>query len=212
MQNLVLYAFVVLITCMTPGPGVLCTLSSALRNGRPYALVAPTGNALGLLFTSIVSATGLGAVLTASASLYITVQTAGALVLFILGVRNWRAPVVDLARPLEQGARRNRKDTWSILSASFLLQTTNPMSIVFLLSLLPQFIHVADDYVPRVSLLIAIFVGTCWLVHIVYSFTAIYIRRYLKGESFSRILNRTSAILFWLMASSVFFSVVKKLF
>lgn len=61
-----------------------------------------------------------------------------------------------------------------------------------------------DDYVPRITLLIGLFVVLVWAVHVLYSYTAALAGRRMKGKIFYMILNRTSAVLFWLLAAGVF--------
>lgn len=64
-----------------------------------------------------------------------------------------------------------------------------------------------DDYVPRITLLIGLFVVLVWAVHVLYSYTAAFARRRMKGKIFYMILNRTSAVLFWLLAAGVFWNI-----
>ncbi len=66
MHDLALYCLVVLVTCVTPGAGVIYTVTSALRGGMRTALCAPLGNLAGVTAVSALSATGLGALLAAS--------------------------------------------------------------------------------------------------------------------------------------------------
>lgn len=64
-----------------------------------------------------------------------------------------------------------------------------------------------DDYVPRITLLIGLFVVLVWAVHVLYSYTAGFAGRRMKGKTFYMILNRTSAVLFWLLAAGVFWNI-----
>ena len=59
----------------------------------------------------------------------------------------------------------------------------------------------------RTVLLIAIFAGTCFCVHVGYSLVAACASRYLAGPRFSLWLNRLSALLFWLLAASVLWNI-----
>lgn len=90
-----------------------------------------------------------------------------------------------------------------ILTSAALLQVTNPMCIVFLLSLFPQFIDPKGSYVQQVSLMIAMFVITCWFVHIAYSYSAAAAADRWMTKSFSFWLNKISAFLFWLISVSI---------
>ncbi len=205
MNNLPLYCLVVFITGVTPGAGVLYTVTSGLRGGLKTALCAPLGNFAGTATMSVISATGLGALIAATPALYTGLQLAGAGVLLWLGWKNLHMKPVDLSRTdAAAGAARSAR---SIFLGAALLQATNPMLIVFLLSLFPQFIDPAAGYAPQAALLIAIFTGVCFCVHIGYSYTAALSSRYLSGPRFSLWLNRVSAGLFWLLGGSVIWKV-----
>lgn len=215
------YAAVALITAMTPGAGVLYTVQNAMRYGKRTFICSPIGNASGVCFMSVLSATGMGALIAASPRLYVLLQAAGALVLIWMGVRSWRAKPVDIAQlsknseKTEEGKRHSENDRslWQrrcdIYFSAALLQVSNPMLIVFLLSLFPQFIDAQEPYVPQVALLIAIFCTCCVLVHFVYSYTAATVAEKLPAATMSFWLNHVSAVLFWLMGAGVLVSIFR---
>ena len=204
MSDLALFVFVTFVTCATPGAGVLYTVSSAFRGGLVRAWQAPLGNAAGVLAMSILSATGMGAVIAASPVLFYGLQSIGALVLFWLGVKSWRAPAIDFVR-LAQSADGSAKRGSGYFWAAAVLQTTNPMLIVYLLSLLPQFVSPTEsNYAQHATILIALFALICLVVHLGYSYAACFIGSKIRGERFSFWLNRVSAVLFWLLSAGVF--------
>ncbi len=202
MQNFWMYLAVVVVTCLTPGAGVLMTVSNAFRYGKRHAFISPIGNAFGVLVMSVISATGLGALIAATPGLFYGLQLLGAALLVYFGFRSWRARSLDLGRVsqvVEERPHENRTIFWSAAS----LQATNPMLIVFLLSLMPPFIDPNADYVHAMAILIGIFVAVCLVVHLAYSYTACLAGRLLQGERFGRIINRVSAVLFWIIAAGV---------
>ena len=199
-----LFFTITVVTCVTPGAGVLYTLTNAFRYGRRRAYLSPIGNMLGCAVMSVISAAGLGAVITASPLLFAALEIAGALVLAWMGWKSWRARPMDFSRLGQLNAEKTEtKSTLGILTSAALLQLTNPMLIVFLLSLLPPFVHPEDHYAARMTLLIGIFLATVLAVHLVYSYTAALIAEHLHGELFSAVLNKTSAVLFWLCTALV---------
>lgn len=206
MTELLIYTLVSLVTCVTPGAGVLFTLTSAFRYGRPNFWKAPLGNTVGVLIMSVISATGLGAIIAASSTLFYGIQAASALVLIYLGYKNWTAPARDLSLGAQGAPVRESPNR--VFWEAVVLQATNPMLIVFLLSLMPQFMHPQDNYVVRITLLSAIFVICCLLVHLCYSFIAVTASQWLKGPKFSMALNKISAVLFWILAVMVFVSFI----
>ncbi len=155
-----------------PGPSLLFTIGRALTVGRRAALLTVIGNALGLLVQSLLVAVGLGAVLAASAAAYTVVKLAGAAYLVYLGVQAIRhrgelAGALLAARSgggepvAAQGSDRGSSDRGSSDRSSLLqgltVGLTNPKTLVFLSSLLPQFVDPASAPQPQILALGAVF-------------------------------------------------------
>lgn len=64
MKDLSVYVLVSFIACVTPGSGVLYTVTNGLRGGLRTVLASPLGTTLGVGLMSLISATGLGALIT----------------------------------------------------------------------------------------------------------------------------------------------------
>ena len=60
MKDLSVYVLVSFIACVTPGSGVLYTVTNGLRGGLRTVLASPLGTTLGVGLMSLISATGLG--------------------------------------------------------------------------------------------------------------------------------------------------------
>lgn len=204
MSELLVFAGIAFLTCVTPGAGVLYTVTSALRLGRGAFTAAPLGNFCGVVFMSVVSAAGLGAVVAASPALYGALQAVCALVLAWMGWQNWKRPAVDLASAHSlKSAVKEYGTGLTAFAGAFVLQITNPMLLVFLFSIMPPFVHPENDYVSRMALLIAVFSLICLAVHLVYGFVAAFASQYLKGKKFSWWINHVSAVVFWFLAAGV---------
>ena len=204
MQDILLFACISFLTCVTPGASVFYTVTSALRLGRSHFMAAPLGNFTGAVVMSIACAAGLGALVTSSPALFSTMQAVCGVLLAWLGWRNWVRPAVDMAVVSRTPLEKNSSSTRSAYFGAALVQTTNPMLLVFLLSLMPPFVHPGDDYVSRMALLITVFCAICLTVHLAYGFIAAYASKYLRGKRFSFWLNHISAIVFWMLACGVF--------
>ena len=197
-SSLGLFFIVVFITCITPGAGVLYTLKNAINYGKANAFLSPTGNAIGVLFMSTLAASGLGAVM------FYGLQLCGCLLLFWFGWKSWTAPAISLSSSIKSfNLKELKQERIHILTSAALLQVTNPMCIVFLLSLFPLFIDPKGSYVQQVSLMIAMFVITCWFVHIAYSYSAAAAADRWMTKNFSLWLNKISGFLFWLISVSI---------
>ena len=202
MQDIPLYIFVSFIACLTPGSGVLYTVANGFRGGLKTVLASPCGTTLGVALMSAVSATGLGALIASSPLMYAILQLVSAAVLIWLGWQSWTSASVSL-NSLSSSSAESTVTFRSIFVGAVVLQASNVMLIVFLLSLVPQFIDPSHDYVSRITLLSVLFTVVCFFVHLGYSLAAAVGSRYLAGPRFSFWLNRISAVLFWLLAVSV---------
>lgn len=76
-----------------PGPTTILVISHAISHGRTAARATVSGVVLGDLCAMTASLLGLGAVLSASATLFAVVKVIGAAYLVFLGIRLWRAKV-----------------------------------------------------------------------------------------------------------------------
>ena len=156
MKDLSVYVLVSFIACVTPGSGVLYTVTNGLRGGLRTVLASPLGTTLGVGLMSLISATGLGALITSSPALYAGLQLVSAAVLFWLGWGSWNAGAVRL----DKLGRLESNDSLtfsSIFKGALYVQASNVMLIVFLLSLMPQFIDPEITYVPQVTFMIAVY-------------------------------------------------------
>lgn len=160
MSSTALLAFVATsaVIIAVPGPSLLFTIGRALSAGRREALLTVAGNALGLLAQAVAVAVGLGAVLAASAAAYTIVKLAGASYLIYLGVQAIRHRH-ELAEALAQDDGQQARSGKRSLVQGLTVGVTNPKTLVFLSSLLPQFIDRSAAAAPQIVMLGAIFAG-----------------------------------------------------
>jgi homoserine/homoserine lactone efflux protein len=74
-------------TVLSPGPGVVMTLTNALRHGFRGTFGGILGISAGALAVATLSATGLGMLLATSAAAFIVMKYVGAIYLVYLGIR-----------------------------------------------------------------------------------------------------------------------------
>lgn len=203
-NELFLFFLLIVVTVLTPGPGVLFTISCAFRYGKRHLFLSPAAISTGVFITNVMAAAGLGVIVATSPTLYLIIQVLGILVLFYLGYRNWTASAVDLASAKENSQTNAADENMrSVFLTGVFLSITNPVLIVSLVSLFPQFIHPWENYVYKASLLVAIYSVVCFVGHVFYSSLTVLASHYLKGERVSKILNKGSALLFWLIALGI---------
>lgn len=214
MVNPSLYLLYVLTACVTvssPGPGVLMTIMKSIRHGWTGAVWAILGTGTGALVMSAISATGVGIILSHSPQAYAALRLVGAAYMVWLGIKNWRAKTVSLERVVEVEDKRET-DT-GIRPLSFFLegvtlQMTNPMLIMFFISLFPQFIDPKLSYGMQYCVLALTYFGLIFCIHSGYSIVTSRFRGLLAGERTSRWIYRIGGSIFILLALKVVIDVL----
>jgi threonine/homoserine/homoserine lactone efflux protein len=119
-----------------PGPTIILVISQAVTHGRRSVVPLVAGVLLGDFTAMTLSLLGLGAVLSASATLFNIFKWVGAIYLIYLGVKLWRLD------PKNNSIRYDAKNTSarSLLKSAFIVTALNPKSIAFFVAFLPQFI------------------------------------------------------------------------
>ncbi|PKO28997.1 MAG: lysine transporter LysE [Betaproteobacteria bacterium HGW-Betaproteobacteria-9] len=193
-----LYLVMVVLTVISPGPGLLMTLDNALARGWRVAMHGVCGLALGAALMASLSVLGLGVLVSAHALLFAALKVAGAAYLLYLAHGAW-------SRHRSVGGPAPRADgdsTWlatPLLGKGFWLQTSNPKPILFFLTVLPQ---VAVDgpsqtlSVWRTAGAIAAYALVLLLVHGSLAAVATRARPWLTSDTATRLLGRASAVLF----------------
>ncbi|MGJ5619286.1 LysE family translocator [Sulfitobacter sp. MF3-043] len=164
---------------LIPGPTVLLVLSYALSKGRSVAVASAVGVALGDLVAMTASLVGLGALVLASATLFVALKWAGALYLVWLGIKLIRSAPSDglfVSASSDVSARH-------VFGHATAVTALNPKSIAFFIAFVPQFIRADAPLLPQLSILILTFVGLAALNALAYALLADRLRRVIGHPS-----------------------------
>jgi threonine/homoserine/homoserine lactone efflux protein len=154
-----------LVVCISPGIGVVYTLSMALRRGVRAGLLASFGCTLCTVLHLGFALAGLAAVLHTTALLFQAIKFAGVVyLLWMAWATLRRGGALDLeSRASTEGAGR-------IVWRGVLLNVLNPKLPLFFVAFLPQFVPAAD---PHATLLLAelgaVFVAMTFAVFAAYA-------------------------------------------
>lgn len=153
---------------LIPGPTILLVLSYAISQGRRVAVSTAAGVAVGDLVAMTASLAGLGALVMASATLFMVLKWLGAVYLVYLGVRMIAgARAARFALP-ETDAVSTRR-TFAHAAA---VTALNPKSIAFFIAFVPQFIRTEAPLLPQFAILIGTFVSMAALNALAYALLA----------------------------------------
>ena len=176
-----------IVLLIIPGPTIILVLSYALSQGRTVALATAAGVALGDFIAMSASLLGLGALVLASAELFITLKWIGAGYLIYLGIKLYRsaagASLADLTAKSALPAR-------GVFGHAATVTALNPKSIVFFIAFVPQFIRTESPLLPQFIILILTFVGLAALNVLVYALLADRLRARIARPSVIAGLSR----------------------
>ncbi len=152
-----------------PGPTVLLVFSYALSHGKRVALATVAGVALGDFIAMTASLAGLGALVMASATLFVALKWVGAAYLIYLGIKIFRSASTtslgDMVAASETSAAK-------VMAHAATVTALNPKSIVFFMAFVPQFITVGNPLLPQFSILVVTFVSLAALNTLIYALLA----------------------------------------
>ncbi|HKA15011.1 MAG TPA: LysE family translocator [Myxococcota bacterium] len=170
------------VLCFTPGPAVLFVSSSSIARGARPGLSAALGILAGNTFYFALSATGVAAVILASARLFSALKWAGSAYLVWVGLRmlltRARPDLPALPQPVSRSFVRG-----------FVVQTSNAKALIFFVALLPQFIDPAGPVAFQVFVLGTSSIAIEFLALSLYVALAVRARR-LAGTRWSNSLER----------------------
>ncbi len=153
-HGLLLFIGAELIFSLTPGPTVMMISAYGFKGGFRAALAAIAGTQTGNTLWYVICVTGLGALVTASPSLFHAIRLLGAAYLVWLGATaTWKS---FHAAPDEHGPRLMGKP----YVQATLTQMGNPKAILFFGAIVPQFLDTLGPLMPQYLVMYVItFIG-----------------------------------------------------
>ncbi|RON10048.1 lysine transporter LysE [Pseudomonas brassicacearum] len=190
MNSYGLFLLFATLTILSPGPGVLLTLTNALRYGWTGALPGILGIASGAFVVAAISATSVGLILATSANAFIALKYAGAAYLLYLGYKSWhsdRFSTLLETRPTSPGYR-------FIEAAS--IQFLNPKAVFFFLAVFPQFIDPSAHFYAQFFKLVSSYGVVVIVVHSSYALLANAAKGWLSSPKGAWLAAKISGVTF----------------
>ncbi len=188
------------VVVVTPGAGVLFTVSTGLSQGRLASAYASLGCTLGILPHMAATALGLAAVMHAGALAFQLLKLAGVLYLLFLAWMTWRDRSAFAAAPGTPPQSPLR-----LVAKAVLVNALNPKLTLFFFAFLPQFMDPADPAPLRqFAVLGAVFMLMTLAVFVAYGALADAFRqRVLTSRRTQDALRRGFSAAFALMAAKL---------
>lgn len=143
-EELLAFCVVAAVFSVSPGPDTLLVVNRALNHGRRLALLTALGSASGLVAWGLLSALGIAAIFSTSATAFAVLKLLGAAYLIILGLRALRRAHRGDAGSPGDPMDREAAPRWAFRQG-LLTNLLNAKAGVFFVAILPQFITPRDD-------------------------------------------------------------------
>ncbi len=140
-STLALFAAAALALAVTPGPDMLLVASRSLSQGRKAAFATLAGIQAGIYVHATALALGLSELFVRIPWTFDAVRWAGAAYLLWLAFRIWRTREQT---PLATTNALPATPTWLTFRQGLITNVLNPKVALFMLALLPQFVHPAS--------------------------------------------------------------------
>ncbi|MFP5402999.1 MAG: LysE family translocator [Gammaproteobacteria bacterium] len=192
-QSLLAFTLAAIVLAATPGIDTALVLRMSISAGARRGLSAAFGIAAGCLLWGAVVATGLGALLAASGTLFTAVKFLGAAYLVWQGVLLLRSRGERADAPV--GAAHG-ETAGSAFAKGFLTNALNPKVGIFYLTLLPQFVPAGVEVATFSFLLASIHVAMLLLWFVLLIALTRRSVRFLQKPSVVAALDRLTGVVF----------------
>lgn len=149
------FVAIVVVFALIPGPTVILVIAQAVNNGKKSVLPLVAGVLCGDFVAMSLSLLGLGAILAASATLFLILKWFGVVYLIYLGIKTWREkPKIN-----DVSFKEINVSKANMFKSSFVVTALNPKGIIFFVTFLPQFINPEFEALPQLFILMFTFLG-----------------------------------------------------
>lgn len=169
-----LYLSVSVIASVSVGPSVMLAANNGINFGRRKALSGVLGHVSAVFLLAMASASGLGAILMASETIFSLIKYVGVAYLIYIGIAIWQ----NKSSWALQTSAQKMPSGLSLYRKSLLLGLGNPKALVFFTALFPQFINPSAPLAPQFLLL----AGTSLINAFIFTFGYAVIAHQLKHQ------------------------------
>ncbi len=192
MDHYLIFLALAAVTVLSPGPGVLLTVSNSIRFGFTNTMGGILGIAFGTFAVATVSATSLGLILVASSMAFTIMKYVGSAYLIYLGVKMWRSPVVKVDIKESVPTTKTKR-----FIEGTIIQVTNPKAVFFFMSVFPQFVdYTAENVVGEFAALVFTYSILVIAIHVSYALMAKSAQYWITTPNGKRLVNKIGGGIF----------------
>lgn len=202
--NFSLFLSITFIVSASPGPVMLSCMTNGGRLGLSKAFMGMLGASAGNLCLVLVSALGLGLLISQNEILFNAIKWGGATYLVFLGVQIMRTSIA-VEQKLASSNLDSAKTLWW---NSFFIAISNPKGLIYFGALFPQFIAYQEPLTPQFLILTLTFLVIDLMWMFIYAIAGNSIMRWLKAPKHQTGFNALSGLV--LIAAGIFMALSGK--
>jgi threonine/homoserine/homoserine lactone efflux protein len=209
-NELVVFAGVIALASISPGPNVILVVNHTLNFGLPR--IAPTilGNISLLFVVAVAAALGVSAVLMSMPAAYDALRAIGAAYLAYVGIKALRNAWRSRGGAVVSGQPANAAGPVRRYLQAFFVSATNLGSVFFLAALFPNFLHHDQALLPQFAVLFATLVMVVGAVHFGYALFAAGVQARLGTRRFRSAAQAASGFALLGFSAVIFGSVLRR--
>jgi homoserine/homoserine lactone efflux protein len=196
-NELYLFISVTLVVSASPGPMMLSCMAYGGRYGMKKAFTGMLGGSAGNLVLMLLSALGLGLLVSQNDTLFNLVKWAGAAYLVYLGWQIMRSPITHATDELNLAPATGQ----AIFISSFFIAISNPKGLIYFGALFPQFVDYQQPLFMQFFILTCIFLLTDLIWMFIYAAAGSSIMRWMNEPRHHYYFNIISGLV--LMAAGI---------
>lgn len=177
---------------------MLSCMSNGGRLGLRKAIAGMIGASAGNLVLVVLSAIGLGFIVSQNDVLFNFLKWFGAAYLAFLGMQIIRAPIIRESTPVSSALATSKSIWWS----SFFIAVSNPKGLIYFGALFPQFVNYQQPLVLQFVVLTITFLITDLMWMLIYAIAGNRIMHWLKAPKHQILFNSISGLV--LIAAGIF--------
>jgi homoserine/homoserine lactone efflux protein len=210
LNELIVFAGVIALASVSPGPNVILVVNHTLSFGLPR--IAPTilGNISLLFLVAMAAALGVSAVLMSMPAAYDALRVIGAAYLAFLGVKALRNAWRSRGGATVSGPRADAAGPIRRYLQAFFVSATNLGSVFFLAALFPNFLHDERPLLPQFAALFATLIVVVGIVHFGYALFAAAVQSRLGARRFRSAVQTASGVALLGFSATIFGSVLRR--
>jgi len=190
-----------IILAVSPGPGVIASVSTALSKGFKSSLLFISGLVIGDIFFFILAIIGMSAISKIMGQLFFIIKIIGGLYLIYIGfeiIKHRKDRIIF---------KNEKNPKYKTLLSALLITLGNPKPILFYASVVPTIIDIARINLYEIMAIIFIISAVSFIVVGSYCYLAIMSKSLLLKKKFQNKINLASGMI---MASAGGYIILKK--